>query len=217
MRIVVPYQDSNDEALLAAWRMGDQHAGATLFKRYHASVARFFGNKLGFDTDDLVSETFLGLQEGLERFRGECKVRTLIFAIARNKLLKRLRNLTRDKKRFHPGEMSIAALDPTPTAKIAAKDQNKLLLAALRELPIDTQMVLELHYWDGLQVLEIARVLDSPIGTVKTRLQRGRKRLFELMRTLSESDELFETTLAGLEKWAARLREDLARADGPDR
>ena len=199
---------AQDKELLTRWRAGDQAAGATLLKRHHASVARFFLHKLGPDTKDLVQATFLGLLEGLERFRGDASFRTLLFAIARNKLFKHLRELTRDRQRFHPGETSLIDLEPSPISAVVVHERHKLLLAALRRLPIDTQLMIELHYWERLMLKEIAAILELPLNTVKTRMRRGRQQLEVNMRALAESPEQLETTLRGLEGWAVQLRND---------
>lgn len=198
----------SDAFLLERWRAGEQAAGATLLERYHASIARFFAHKLEHDTKDLVQATFLGLLEGLERFRGEASFRTLLFAIARNKLNLHLRGLIRDRRRFDPSETSLVDLDASPSAALVIHERHKLLLVALRRLPIDTQLMLELHYWEQLKLKEIAAVLDIPISTVKTRMRRGRQRLEAHMRELAESPEQLETTLRGLQGWAAQLQRD---------
>ena len=202
---------SSDTTLLSRWRSGDRRAGAQLLARHHPSVARFFLHKLGPDCDDLVQATFLGLLEGIDRFRGEASFRTLLFAIARNKLLKHLRERSRDQRRFDPSRASIAGLEPSPVSLMAVQEQHKLLLTALRRLPIDTQLMLELHYWEKLPIKEIALVLDMPINTVKTRMRRGRLRLDAEMEALAASPEQLESTRRGLDGWAERLREELDR------
>jgi RNA polymerase sigma-70 factor (ECF subfamily) len=115
----------------------------------------------------------------------------------------------RDRKRFDPSETSIAALDPSPSSVLAVKGQHKLLLAALRRLPIDIQIMLELHYWEGMAVKDIAQVLDMNPNTVKTHMKRGRAKLNEEMTALADSKEQLETTLRGLSRWAAQLRAEL--------
>ena len=207
------YEGVSDEELLIAWKQGEQNAGAALLMRYHHNVARFFIHKLGNDSEDLVQATFLGLLEGFDRFRGESSFRTYLFGIARNKLLMAITERVRDRKRFDPGVTSIAALDLTPTKQRAIRDQQKLLLAALRSLPLDVQIMLELHYWERMKVDDIAEVLDMNRNTVRTKMRRGRQRLHDEMQRLSDSKQLLETTLDGLAKWAARLREELGEAE----
>lgn len=200
----------SDEDRLAAWRAGDPRAGIELVERHHDSVARFFLHKVGpSEGPDLAQATFLGLLEGVARFRGESSFRTWLFAVARNVLLKHLRERCRDQRRFDPEVTSVEALDPSPVTILAAAQEHRLLLAGLRRLPIDTQLMLELHYWERLPVADIAVVLDMPVNTVKTRMRRGRLRLDELMAELAESPEQFETTQRGLEAWAAALRREI--------
>jgi DNA-directed RNA polymerase specialized sigma24 family protein len=84
----------------------------------------------------------------------------------------------------------------------------------MRSLPIDMQIALELHYWEGLSVREIAEVVETPEGTIKRRLQRARMRLDELIAELAESDALRQSTTTGFETWAAGLRASLGKPKG---
>jgi RNA polymerase sigma-70 factor (ECF subfamily) len=203
-------EDASDAELLSRWRAGDRAAGAALVERHHHSVARFFASKVGPAGEDLVQATFLGLLEGaLDRFRADASFRTFLFAIARNKLLVFLRDAARDRERFDPEASSIAAIERSAPGLIAAHQQSKLLLAGLRRLPVDTQLMLELHYWEDMRVREIAEVLELPVNTVKTRMRRGRLRLDEEMRALASSQAQLETTLRGLEGWARELEREL--------
>ena len=81
------------------------------------------------------------------------------------------------------------------------------MLDALRAIPLDYQLVVELHYWDELTTAEIADVLDIAQGTVKTRLHKARKLLAEQLAAKASSPELLETTTANLERWALAIRE----------
>jgi RNA polymerase sigma-70 factor (ECF subfamily) len=212
-------QTTSDEALLSAWRDGDQRAGELLFSRHLKSMARFFIPKVGHEqSEDLVQDTFLGLREGLDRFRGESSVRTLLYAIARNKLNYYFRQLTRDRARFvfDAGQTSLAAIGTTPTQRIAGAEQDRLLLQALRELPVDTQVMLELHYWEQIPVGEIATIVDQPINTVKARMYRGRRQLDAMMAKLADSPEQLRSTMDGLSAWAARLRDELGPEPEPE-
>ena len=69
------------------------------------------------------------------------------------------------------------------------------------------QVALELFYWEELSVTEIADVLETPVGTVKSRLQRARVRLDEILVELSSSDEsLLKSTMDNFEMWAKDLQ-----------
>ncbi len=200
---------TGDNELLAAWVAGDRRAGQTLFERHYDALDRFFVNKVGDRAGDLVQRTFVACIEAAPRFRGDSSFRTFLFAIARNQLLKHLRDHGRERARLDPATTSICDLDPSPSVLAAGREQERQLLAALRRLPIDEQVALELHYWEQLPSAEIAVVLDIPIGTVKSRLRRARDRLeAELtgapQRPASADD---------LDRWAADLRA-LARSRG---
>ncbi len=196
-----------DLRLLAAWRTGDIQAGTSLFERHYPGVQRFFSNKVGNDdSEDLIQATFLGCLESLQRFRGEASFRTLLFAIARFKLLKYLRERCRDKKYLDPATVSIAASSACFTSILAANKQRRALLAALRRLPLDTQLMLELFYWEALPVKDIAVILELPANTVKTRMRRGREQLVKELAALEICPNDIESSLAGLDRWADALR-----------
>ncbi len=201
-----------DAELLAAWGGGDQSAGETLFERHFEPVARFFRNKLGAAeaADDLIQLTFLGALEGRERFRGDASFRTFLFAVARNVLLKHFRNRGRDGARHVDFEATaLHDLDPSPSAVLARDHEQRLLLQALRRIPIESQIALELHYWEGMTAKEIGETLAVPLGTAKTRIRRAKQQLAEHMTLLSSGALLAEETEAGLETWARALRDRL--------
>ncbi len=202
-----------DMELLHAWREGDEHAGRELFARHFDSVFRFFRNKVDGVAEDLTQQTFLGCLKGREKFRGDASFRTYVFSIAR----KRLYTHYREQKQNGPAplfdQVSVADLArPSPTAAIACRQEQRMLLRALRELPLDMQVALELHYWEDLKVREIAEILDVPSGTIKRRLQRARQQLERNLEAASESPELLKSTLDNFSFWAGGLRKQLARS-----
>lgn len=206
------YGDRSDEELLEAWSSGEQRAGAALVARHYESIARFFSYRLGPDSEDLVQETFMGFQRALPSFRRDCTPRIYLFKIARYQLLTAIRNRVRDQARFDPSVTTMAASDPSATALLAVGDDQKLLVAALRSLPIDVQIMLELHYWEQLKIHEIAAVLDMNVNTLKARMRRGRKRLQEELERRSQSKEQLQTTLHQIEGWLAELQEHIQDA-----
>ena len=196
--------ETSDYELLTAWASGDKRAGDTLFGRYFDNVYRFFRNKVGDDAEDLIQKTFLGCVEASSRFRRDSSFRTFLFSIARNQLLRHFSAKTRDA-RLDFGVSSIHDMAPSPRAQIADKREQRLLLAALRRIPVDLQIVLELHYWEGLTGPALAEVLEIPEGTVRSRLRRAREILVKRMSELSDSEEVLRSTIDNLEQWAASL------------
>jgi RNA polymerase sigma factor (sigma-70 family) len=204
----------DDHELLSAWRSGDAAAGRELFGRHFSPIFRFFRNKVDDAAEDLTQQTFLSCLHGQANFRGDASFRTLIFVIARRRLYDHLRERHRAGGRAEPiDEASIADLQgPTPTGALAAEQEQTLLLRALRRLPVDMQVAVELFYWEELSIPEIAEILETPTGTIKRRLQRARQLLDALMRELAESQALLESALGDLDGWAKGLRAQLSRA-----
>jgi len=195
-----------DFELLDAWKAGDAGAGNALFERHFAAVCRFFRNKVDEGVDDLIQRTFLACVESRDRFRGESSFRTYLFTVARHELFAHLRRREREQARFDPLEQSVHDLGPTPTGLVAQHRSQRLLLEALRRIPVDLQVALELFYWEDLPASELARVLELPEGTVRTRIRRARQLVEAALTELAEGDPDLASTLAGLEDWARSLR-----------
>lgn len=200
----------SDLDLLKAWQDGDARSGKELFERHFNSVYRFFRNKVGEQAEDLTQQTFLGCLKSRDRFRGDSSFRTYLFSIARNQLFSFLRKKQRQGDTFEQGYQSVADIHgPTPLHVAATRQEEALLLRALRMLSVEMQEALELHYWEGMTVREISMIVESPEGTIKRRLQRARARLDELIHQLAKDRALAESTVSDLDGWAAGLRAQL--------
>jgi RNA polymerase sigma-70 factor (ECF subfamily) len=92
------------------------------------------------------------------------------------------------------------------------KQEQRLLLEALRRLPVDAQIILEFHYWEGLKTDDIAAIMDQIPSTVRGQLVKARKQLAAIMEALAASPDLLASTLGGIDGWAAELREQLGGA-----
>ena len=198
-------REHDDVGDLEAWRAGDRSAGERLFARYYDAVARFFVNKIGDASPDLIQRTFLGCVEGLVNFRGEGSFRSYLFAIAYRQLCRHYRDRASD--RLDPAQDSVIALDPSICGVMVEREQLRLFMAALRELPLELQAVLELHYWEECSVAEIAVAVEIPEGTVKSRLRRGREQLGAAVERLAANPDLAKSTVHGFETWARDVRD----------
>jgi RNA polymerase sigma factor (sigma-70 family) len=195
-----------DFTLLQRWKAGDLESGNALFERHFDSVYRFFAHKVEVDVAaDLVQRTFLGCVEGLSRFREDSTFRTFVFAIARNELFGHFRRRRRSPE-LDVGGSSIRDLAPSPSTLLGHDADQRLLLEALRSIPLDLQIVLELHYWEELSGPELARALEVPEGTVRSRLHRARELLRARLEELGSASSALASTLQDLEKWAGSLR-----------
>lgn len=197
-----------DAALLEAWRDGDSEAGEQLYNRHADAVARFFENKLREGAEDLTQATFLRMIEARHRIRDGVAFRAFVLGIARNVFREHLRELARGRS-VDPEVESMADLAPGPTTVASNKQEQRLLLEGLRRLPVDAQIILELHYWEGLKTDDIAAIMDQVPATLRGNLAKARKLLSAVMAEIAASPELLASTIGGLEGWAAELREQL--------
>ena len=208
-----------DGELFEAWCRGDRRAGAQLFERHYDAIARFFHNKAAGDADDLIQRTFLRCVETSGRIRKAASFRFFLFGVARNVLLEYLGEKGRRQKREVLNFMttSVEDLQPTPSSALDRAREERLILAALRRIPLEFQIVLELYYWEDLRARELAEVLDVPEGTVRTRIRRAKQLFEEEIGKLAASPELVHSTLCDLAGGARRRRGALPGRRDDDR
>jgi len=202
-----------DVQLLSEWVVGDLDAGNELFDRHFNSLYRFFRSKVHHDdaVEELVQATFLACVEGRDRFRGDASFRTYLFAIARRRLYSWFRARHPEREQ-NLSESSLFDLEVSPSGLAAEKQEQRILLEALRRVPLDHQIAVELYYWEDLDGSELAEVLDVPVGTVRSRLRRARQLLEAELKAVSTSDEVLASTLTNLDAWAVSIRERFERA-----
>jgi RNA polymerase sigma-70 factor (ECF subfamily) len=93
------------------------------------------------------------------------------------------------------------------------REEKKLLLKGLRSIPIDFQICVELHYWEGMGIADIAEVLGIRPGTVKSRLFRAREMLRGRIESMSNDDVLVRSTIDDLERWAGALQREFGTGE----
>jgi RNA polymerase sigma-70 factor (ECF subfamily) len=201
--------DPTDDELLERWRRKDSKSGEMLFERYYSMMERFFLNKVPNAMPDLLQETFMRCVKNQEKIKDNKQFRLYIFGIAYNVLKEHLRERYRGGEQLDINEMSVRAVEPGPVTLVVQRHEHRLLFEALRELAVEDQAMLELHYWEDLTTEEIAEALDIPLGTARGRLQRARERLAELIGRLTNSSQDLTTTVACLEDWAKGCRKHL--------
>jgi len=199
----------DDLALLEAWRAGDRDAGEVLFDRHFLTVACFFRNKVSNELEDLVQRTFLQCVESKDRFRAESSFRTYLLSIANNVLRNHFRRRSRKEGRLDFGSVSIHELAPQPSSVLASRREHQLLIEGLRQLPLQSQVILELYYWEELTAPQIADVVDAPVGTVRTRLRLAKEKLRRIIEELAREANLVSSNEQDLERWASEVRDQL--------
>lgn len=201
-------RDKSDRELLTAWRDGDNAAGDELFKRHFHSIRVFFRNQVTDSgaQEDLTQDTFLRLQRSADNFRGDSSFRTFLFAVARYTLLDYLRKRGHAVDPATLDRSSIADLAPGPVSILVKKEQEKRLVVALRQLPINDQMIIEMYRWQELSAREIGEVMDMPEGTIRSRIGRSMKALARILQGPELSDEELAGSVEDIEGWLRSLR-----------
>ena len=165
-----------DWDLIARVLVSDDHtAFGELVERHQSAVRNFLRHLTLGDqalADDLAQDTFVQAYRGLARFRGTSSFPTWLLGIAHN----HWRNARRRQRPIPVGPEHLAALECLPSS-VSLSDLKHDLHQAVDQLTPDEQTALHLSYQQGLSHGEIAAVLDWPLGTVKTHLNRSKEKL----------------------------------------
>ena len=193
----VGHPSGNDGALVVAMAKGDEAAAASFYDRHSPAVLALVYRMVGdrSDAESIVLEAFMQAWRTAGRFdpmRGSPA--SWLFTIARTRTLDFLRTAKR-QARLVPvsvddlaGEM-LAAPERSghPVVDVEESEQRRAIAAALRSLPNNQRVVIELAYYEGLSHSEIAERLKEPLGTVKTRVRLGMVKLREVLRPFAEA------------------------------
>ena len=130
------------------------------------------------DAADATQEALLAVVRGLGRFDGRSAFSTWVYRVATNACLDELR---RKKRRPDPTDDEVLAASAAPDPPVSDVALRVDVDRALRRLPVDFRAAVVLRDLSGLDYAEIAEVLDLPVGTVKSRIARGRGMLADLL------------------------------------
>lgn len=174
--------ESPDLELVRRAQGGEREAFALLYRRHQAVVYRFAYAMTGSAAlaEDVVQDVFLALMRDLERYDPErAQLRTYLFGIARNVARSRSRSVWRLLSLDHAGE---APGPGDPGAALSASDDRRHLHHCLGALPGRYREVIVLCDLQELDYADAAAALGVPVGTVRSRLHRGRQMLLERLR-----------------------------------
>lgn len=178
------HADRTDEELLALAQAGDEAAFGEFVNRHVASVHRWMIRAVGEnDADDMTQDVFLKAYRGLSRFRREAPPRAWLAAIADNAVKNRYRSLSRFRRVFAaaPAADAPAADLPGraagPEEHARAEESRRFVAEALKLLAPEFRMPVVLRDLEEWSYDDIAVSLNLPVGTVKSRIARGRGQL----------------------------------------
>ena len=174
--------ETTDESLVASIAQGDKRALQTLYGRHSLRVFRFVLRFLNDESmaEDMVSEVFLDVWRQAARFEARSKVSTWLLAMARNKALSVLRRRSTEEL---DGEMAETIKDPSddPEVSMQKRQQISMLQECLTQLSPAHREIVDLVYYHGKTIEDVAAIVRVPANTVKTRMFYARKRIGELM------------------------------------
>lgn len=166
-----------DPDIVRAAQGGDVGAFEQLVRTFQGEIWRLCAQLLRDDTlaDDVTQETFVRAYRFLPRFRGDAKFSTWLFSISRNCALDEMRRSGRRKRVRERLEAEPHALRGDPTVAVEVRESLDILPLDLREPVVFVDMF-------GCSYNEVARILRLPVGTVKSRVHRGRTQLAAMLR-----------------------------------
>jgi RNA polymerase sigma-70 factor (ECF subfamily) len=170
-------------ALVGKAAAGDAGAFRRLVESHmravYALAYRLMGNH--DDADDVAQETFVRAHAALARYDPQYTfytwLRTIATRVALNEIAKRRRRRTEGGDSFDTAAETVAAREPDAAETLAGTELQAALDAALATLPPEYRAVLVLRIQEDQSYAEIAAALEVPVGTVMSRLSRGREAL----------------------------------------
>ena len=166
---------------------GDLHAFDTLVERHRDVVFRVTARIVGSDeeADDVTQDAFLRAFHRLERYRGEAPFRTWLLRIAHNTAVSHVTRSGRAAVRLSdemPEDVATSIARGGPAEQLERRERLARLDTKIKGLSPGHRTVLVLRDIEGLSYEEIARVTDSPVGSVKARLHRAREEFIDVLR-----------------------------------
>ena len=177
-----------DIALVHRAQKGDYRAFDLLILKYQARVITL-ANKFVNDkqiAEDIAQESFIKVYKSIGSFRGESAFFTWLYRVAVNTAKNYLSSKKRKKEMLVSDITDSDTTDPlsaltteSPEDILAANNLREIILKSFGDLPEEIRTALSLREFEGLSYQEIGKILDCPVGTVRSRIFRGREQIQE--------------------------------------
>jgi len=186
--------NERDDVLLRRSARGDEHAFTLLYRRHQASLYRFALRMTGnsWAAEEIVQDVFMMLVRQPQKFdphRGT--LGAFLYGVARNRIMKHLQRLPRelrlnesDDSGFDSFAQATDRLTPAHWAEI--RERRAQVRTAVSELPVEFREAIVLCQLEELSYEEAARLLGCPVGTIRSRLHRGRALLLAKLEMLRQ-------------------------------
>lgn len=171
-----------EKDLISRAARGDAEAFRQLVEAYQTPAYRLAARMCGPDSaEDVTQEAFLAAWRALPEFRGDCRFSTWLYRLVSNAAIDCLR---REKKHRDTGDVDDLELPdggPSPQEQAERSDTRDAVRRALDRLSPEHRQVLLLRFMQELDYGEIARALNVSEGTVKSRINRAKSKLREVL------------------------------------
>lgn len=191
------YDYSSDEVLIERFKEGDEHAFDLLVRRYEQKVYQLAYRLTNNPDDaaDVAAETFLRMYNSLKRFRGDAQLSTWLYRVVSNvffdfrKRESRHQHLplelpTEDSE--EPMELPLEDESVDVMGHALEEEQRRVLMEVIQQLPEYQRVMVVLFHIEERSYEEIAQILGLPLGTIKSRLNRARNALRQLLEPYRE-------------------------------
>jgi RNA polymerase sigma-70 factor, ECF subfamily len=184
-----------DEVLLKRSARGDEDCFTELYRRHQAALFRFALRMTGNTcaAEEIVQDVFMTLVRDPKKYDSERgTVGAFLFGVARNRIMKHMERSPRDLPLLESGEEGYTVLPQTielrtPAHAAELRERRERVRAAVLELPTEFREAVVLCLLEEMSYEDAARLLDCPIGTIRSRLHRGRALLLAKLEILREA------------------------------
>ena len=182
---------AEDKQLIKLAKNGDIEAFEKLVEIYQSKVYnlayKMFGNPE--DASDLAQEALIKIYKNISTFKEESQLSTWIYRIAYNLYIDELRKRKKmdvqsiDEQYDDSNESRITIIDsqPTPEQHLENKEKTVIIHNAINKLSVEQRVAITLRDIDGHTYEEIAKIQNCSLGTIKSRINRGRSQLKEIL------------------------------------
>ncbi len=176
-------EELNDNALVRQVIGGETDAYRELVRRHERKIF-YLGLKFlhrDEDAEDFTQEVFLRAYERLFQFRGTASFGAWLYRLAYNMAVNQYHALRRTEEALELSDVADGNLEGLPDVELLGDELKDVIRNILEELPDTYNLVLKMHYFDGLSYREISEVFAVPENTVKSYAFRARKMVKQKM------------------------------------
>ena len=184
-------RENPEQLLIQQIAEGSREAFEQLYRAWQTRLFRYLLRMVGDSgrAEELTNDTMIAAWKAAASFKGQSKVSTWLFAIARNKALNSLRQRQPETVEVEEA-MAVASSSGGQEVAVSRDRLQATIKDALQELSADHREVMELTFYQELSYQEIAEIMQCPVNTVKTRMFYAKKKLQEILESRGIAGDL---------------------------